>query len=53
MKSICKIILEMVVSFRDESNELSSIIIGYSDATVTVSNHSLTMRSNVLLATVP
>ena len=57
MKSICKTFLEMSVNFRDESNEPSFIIIGYSDATVTVLNHPLTMRSNASLtratATVP
>jgi len=41
----------MCVTFRDESNEPSFIMIGYSDATVTVPNHSLIMRSKVLLAT--
>ena len=41
MKSICKIFLEMCVNFRDESNEPSFIIIGYSDATVTVLNHAV------------
>ena len=35
MKSICKTFLEMGVNFRDESNEPSSTMIGYSDATVT------------------
>ena len=42
----------MGVTFRAESNELSSTMIGYSDATVTTSNHHLIMRSNALLATV-
>ena len=36
MKSICKKISEMSVIFRDESNVPSSIMIGYSDATITV-----------------
>ena len=57
MKSICKIFLGMGVNFRDESNELSFIIIGYIDATVTVLNYPLIMRSNASLtratATVP
>ena len=57
MKSICKFFLEICVNFRDESNEPSFIIIGYSDATVTVLNHPLIMRSNASLtrvtATVP
>ena len=57
MKSICKNFLGIGVNFRDESNEPSFIIIGYSDATVAVLNHPLIMRSNASLvratATVP
>ena len=57
MKSICKIFSGMSVNFRDESNEPSFIIIGYSDATVTVLKHPLIMRSKASLtratATVP
>ena len=57
MKSIYKTFLEMGVNFRDESNEPSFIIIGYSDATVTVLNHPPIMRSKASLtratATVP
>ena len=41
----------MSVTFQDESNESSSIMIGYSDATVTAPNHSLIMRPNTLLVT--
>ena len=41
----------MSVIFRDESNEPSSIMIGYSDATITISNHPPIMRSKTLLAT--
>ena len=41
----------MSVTFRDESNESSSAMIGYSDATVTTPNHPLIMRSKTLLAT--
>ena len=41
----------MSIIFRDESNELSSIMISYNDATVTASNHPLIMRSKALLAT--
>ena len=41
----------MGVTFRDESNEPSFTMIGYSDATVTVSNHLLLMRSKALLGT--
>ena len=41
----------MSVTFRDESNEPSSIMIGYSDTTVTAHNHPLIMRSKSLLAT--
>ena len=57
MKSICKTFLGMGVNFRDESNESSFIMIGYSDATVTVLNHPQIMRSKASLgretATVP
>ena len=57
MKSICKIFLGIGVNFRDESNEPGFIIIGYSDATVTLLNHHLIMRSKSSLtratATVP
>ena len=57
MKSICKTFLGMSVNFRDESNEPSFIMIGYSDATVTAINHPLIMRSKASLgkttATVP
>ena len=57
MKSICKIFLGMGVNFRDESNEPSFIMIGYSDATVTALNHPLIVRSKASLgrstATVP
>ena len=34
----------MSVTFRDESNEISSTIIGYNDATTTASNHPLIIR---------
>ena len=57
MKSIYKIFSGMGVTFRDESNELSFIIIGYSDATVTALNHLPIVRSKASLvrvrATVP
>ena len=39
----------MSVTFRDESNEPSFIMIGYSDATVTVLNYPLIVRSNASL----
>ena len=42
----------MGVTFRDESNEPSFIMIGYSDATVTMSNHILAVRTKASLATV-
>ena len=42
----------MGVTFRDESNEISLIMIGYSDATVTKPNHLQIMRSKVSLAAV-
>ena len=38
------------VTFRDESNEPSFIMIGYSDATVTALNHPLIVRSKTSLA---
>ena len=50
MKSICKTFSEMGVTFRDESNEPSFIMIGYSDVTVTAFNHPLIVRSKTLLA---
>ena len=51
MKFIYEIFSQMCVIFRDESNEPSSTMIGYSDATVTVSNHPPIMRSTSLLVT--
>ena len=48
MKSSCKIFSEMSVTFRDESNEPSSTMIGNSGATVTAPNYSW---SKTLLAT--
>ena len=52
-----RIFLQITVTFRDESNESSSTMIGYSDATITAPNHPLIMRSKTLLdtshATVP
>ena len=42
----------MGVTFRDESNETSLIMIGYSDAIVTTSNHLLIEWSKALLAVV-
>ena len=57
MKSICKIFSDMSVTFRDESNDSSSVLISYSDATVIALNYSLIVRSNASLvrvtATVP
>ena len=38
-------------NFRDESNELSFIMIGYIIATVTAPNHPQIVRSNASLAT--
>ena len=47
----------MSVTFRDESNDSSFIVIDYSDATVTALNYLLIVRSNASLgrasATVP
>ena len=51
MKSIYKIFLGMCVTFRDESNEPSFIMIGYSDATLT-SYHHLLVWLKTSLATV-
>ena len=57
MKFICEIFSRMDVTFRDESNEPSSIMIDYSDATVTTPNHLQIIRLKVSLvvvtATVP
>ena len=44
--------LQMDVTFRDESNEPSFIMIGYSDATVTMSNHILNVRTKASLTIV-
>ena len=52
MKSIYKIFLGMGVTFRDKFNEPSFIMIGYSDATITVSNNPLFVWSEASLATV-
>ena len=52
MKLICENFSQMSVNFRDESNELSFIMIGYSDATVTTSNHPIIARPKISLATV-
>ena len=51
MKFIFETFSRMCVTFRDESNEPSSIMIGYINATVTSSNHPVIMRSKNLLAT--
>ena len=57
MKSIYKSFSGMSVIFRDESKDSSSVVISYSDATVTALNHPLIVRSNASLgratATVP
>ena len=57
MKSICKTFSVMSVTFRDESNDSSFIMIGYSDATVNMLNYSLIVQSKASLvrvtATVP
>jgi len=42
MKFICETFPRMGVTFRDESNEPSSTMIGYSDATVTALKSSST-----------
>ena len=57
MKFIYEIFSRMGIILRDESNEPSFIMIGYSDATVTALNHPLIIRSKASLgittATVP
>ena len=40
----------MSVTFRDESNDSSSVLISYIDATVTALNHPLIVRSKASLA---
>ena len=52
MKFIYETYLWMGVTFRDESNETSSTIIGYRDARVTAPNHPLIIRSKASLVTV-
>ena len=52
MKFICETFSWMGIIFRDESNELNSIMIGYIDTTVTASNHPLIIRSKTPLTTV-
>ena len=52
MKFICEIFSRMGVTFRDESNETSLIMIGYSDAIVTTPNYLQIIRSMVSLTTV-
>ena len=49
-KVYLRIFLQMDIIFRDESNEPSSIMIVYSDTTVTTPNHPQIVRSNVSLA---
>ena len=34
MKFVCKIFLEMGITFRDKSNDSNQLMFGYSDATV-------------------
>ena len=52
MKFICEIFSGMSVTFRDEYNEPSPIMIGYSDAIITATNQPLIVLSNASLATV-
>ena len=56
MKFVYEIFSQMCVTFRDESNEPSSTMIGYSDATVTAPDHSLIAFRGIIsysAATVP
>ena len=48
---ICETFSWIGVTFRDESNESSSIMIEYSDATVTAPNHPQIVRSKASLTT--
>ena len=48
-KVYLRIFLQMDVTFQDESNEPSSIMIAYSDTTLTTPNHLQIVRSNVSL----
>ena len=50
MKFICETFSRMSVTFRDESNESSFIMIGSSGATITAPDYSLIVQSNVSLA---
>ena len=52
MKFICETFLWMCVIFQNKSNESNSIIIDYSDATVTAPNHPLNKWSKISLAIV-
>ena len=52
MKFICEIFSQMGITFRDEFNEPSSIIIDFSDATIIIPNHPLIIRSKTLLSTI-
>jgi len=49
MKFICKFFSRIGVTFRKESNELSSTMIGYSDDIVIAPNYLLIMQLKVLL----
>ena len=53
MKSICKTFSGMSVTFRDESNDSSPVLISYSDATVTALNHPPIVRSKASFARAP
>ena len=52
LNEVCEIISRMGVTFRDECNEPSSIMIGYSDTTLITHNHPLIVRSMTSLTTV-
>ena len=52
MKFICEIFSRMGIIFRDESNETSLTLIGYSDTTVTTPNYLQIIRSKALLTAV-
>ena len=50
MKSICKTFLGTSVIFRDESNDSSFTMFGYSNATVNTLNYSLIVWSKGLIS---
>ena len=52
LNEVCEIFSRMGVTFRDESNEPSSIMIGYSDVIVITPNHPPNRTVKGLITTV-